>query len=152
MLCRQCQQLRQKYLKHTCEGREERSQACVRPARGRLRALPALTGRAWALLMASVVLQELAPGTPLVPNTRRDRLLRVPGRNCARWAPSVQRPCQLLSSVLSTQVLFRSLPVLPPVEHLCHTATHNTGERSKTVTPGPKARQHGFVVTLSEER
>ena len=34
MLCRQCQQLRQKYLKHTCEGREERSQACVRPARG----------------------------------------------------------------------------------------------------------------------
>lgn len=32
MLCRQCQQLRQKYLKHTCEGREEGSQAWVRPA------------------------------------------------------------------------------------------------------------------------
>lgn len=31
-------------------------------------------------------------------------------------------------------------------------ATYITGERSKTVTPGPKARQHGFGVTLSEER
>lgn len=42
MLCRQCQQLRQKYLKHTCEGKEERSQAWVRPAGGP-HALPAAT-------------------------------------------------------------------------------------------------------------
>lgn len=99
--------------------------------------------RVWALLMASA-----GPGDssrpqhePWPASMGACTQLRTLGCSCVAATPAP-------SSVLSTQVLFRSLPVLPPVEHVCHTATHNTGQRSKTVTPGPKARQRGFVVTL----
>lgn len=64
--------------------------------------------------MASVGLQELAPGDS--PSPTRGVTGVYGCLTQLRTLLPVQRPRQLLSSVLSTQVLFQSLPVLPPVE------------------------------------
>lgn len=105
MLCRQCQQLRQKYLKHTWWGRRRRdalpASATARGCCGSC--LPALLEREQGFLVASLWLEDMVLGNIFTPNSG---LI-----NCGK-----PTKCPTQANVLRSycEQRGRQLPALPP--------------------------------------
>lgn len=121
MLCRQCQQLRQKYLKHTWVGRGREATAMSAPAGAATCAACLLWRRRRGFLVVSLELEDTVFGNLLTPNTEAGPTVANPLNvrlDQTRWLLLCTETVPAPPPLLLPGLLVRPPAPPPPTEEL----------------------------------